>query len=78
MNDTILIAKADFKVDSEEFCHANYDGMRWIIICSSTILMLYIFYCCSYDLIQDYISISIICKFLYSTVFDVFFFMQKK
>ena len=33
-----LIGEADIKVDSEEFCdanddQANYDGMRWIIIC---------------------------------------------
>ena len=42
----ILIREADIKVDSEEFCdandgQANCDGMREIIICSSTVLMLY-------------------------------------
>ena len=46
-----LIGEADIKVDSEEFCdanedQANYDGMRWIIIHLSTVLMTYIFYCC--------------------------------
>ena len=46
-----LIREADIKVESEEFCDANddqpyYDGMRWIIIiCLSTILILYRFYC---------------------------------
>ena len=28
---------ADIKVDSEEFCDANYDGTRWIIFCSSIV-----------------------------------------
>ena len=77
MNETYLIAKADIKVDSEEFCQANYDGMKLIIICSSTVLMLYLFYCCFYDLFQDHSSIPIKCRFIYSTLFDVFF-MQKK
>ena len=72
MNETNLIAKADIKVDPEEFCQANYEGMRWIIICSSTLLM-YFFYCCFYDLFQDYISIPVKYRFLYSTVFNVFF-----
>ena len=50
----ILIREADIKVDSEEICdanddQANYDGMRWIIICSYTVLM-YLFYSCFYDL----------------------------
>ena len=45
-----LIGEADIKVDSEEFCdakddQANYDGMRWIIIRLSTVLMPYRFYC---------------------------------
>ena len=45
----ILIGEADIKVDSEEFCdtnddQVNYDGMKWIIICSSTVFMLYRFY----------------------------------
>ena len=48
-NDTNLIAKADIEVDSEEFCQENYDGKRWIIICSSTVLMLYRFYYCFYN-----------------------------
>ena len=44
-----LIGEADIKLDSEEFCdanddQANYDGMRWIIICLSTVLMPYRFY----------------------------------
>ena len=39
-----LIREEDIKVDSEEFCdenddQANYDGMRWIIICSSIVLI---------------------------------------
>ena len=43
-----LIGEADIKVDPEEFCdvddaQANNDGNRWIIICSSTILPLYIY-----------------------------------
>ena len=41
MNETDLIAKADIKVESEKFYQANYDGMKLIIICSSTVLMLY-------------------------------------
>ena len=47
MTDQInLIGKAEIKVDSEEFFQvnddqANYDGMRLIIICSSTLLMMY-------------------------------------
>ena len=49
-----LIGEADIKVDSEEFYdvndeQANYDGMRWIIICSSTVMMVYGFYCCFYN-----------------------------
>ena len=45
-----LIEEADIKVDSEEFCdsndnQANNDGMRWIIILLSTVLMPYRFYC---------------------------------
>ena len=45
----VLVGEADIKVDSEEFCNANnddqtnYEGMRSIIICSSTVLMLYRF-----------------------------------
>ena len=40
-----LIGEAYIKVDPEEFCdanedQANYDGTRWIIICSSTGFML--------------------------------------
>ena len=40
-----LIGQADIKVDPEEFCdanedQANYDGTRWIFICSSTVFML--------------------------------------
>ena len=77
MNETNLIAKADIKVDSEEFCQANYDGMKLIIICSSTVLMC-LFYCYLYDLFQDYISIHNKYKFLYSTVFDVVFFHAEK
>ena len=73
MAETNLIAKADIKGDSEEFCQENYDGMRWIIICLSTDLVLYLFYCCFYDLFQDCISIPIKYRFLYLTVFDVFF-----
>ena len=53
----ILIEEADIKVDSEDFCDANddqinYDGMRWIIICSSTVLMLYRFYFCFYNFVS--------------------------
>ena len=38
-----LIGEADVKVDSEEFCNANddqsnYDGNKWIIVCSQTFL----------------------------------------
>ena len=49
----ILIGEADIKVNSEEFYdanddQANFDGMRWIFICLSTVLMLYRFYCCSF------------------------------
>ena len=40
MNETNLISKADIKVDSEEFCQENYDGMRWIIICLFTVYLL--------------------------------------
>ena len=45
-----LIREADIKVESEEFCdeefdQANNDGNRWTIICLSTILVLYRFYC---------------------------------
>ena len=41
----ILIREADIKVDPEEFYdengdQANYDGMRWIVICFSTVFML--------------------------------------
>ena len=55
-----LIGEANIKVESEEFCdanedQANYEGMRWIIICFSTILVLYRFY----YLFQDYIFIII-------------------
>ena len=42
-----IIGEADIKGDSEEFCNddqPNYDGMKWIIIRLSTILMLYRFY----------------------------------
>ena len=45
-NEMNLIVKAEIDVDSKEFCDANrkyqenYDGMRWIIICSSKYLML--------------------------------------
>ena len=31
-NETNLIAKAEIKVEPEEFCQENYDGMRWNII----------------------------------------------
>ena len=60
----ILVGEADIKVDSEEFCdadddQANFDGMRWIIICSSAVLMLFRFYCCFYNLIHHYILIYI-------------------
>ena len=41
-----LIWKADIKVDSRELSDVNdgqgsYDGMRWIIICSSIVLMMH-------------------------------------
>ena len=70
----ILIREADIKVDSEEFCDANddqtnYEGMRWIIICFSTVFMLYRFYCCFYNLFYDYIFIPIKYGSLYSAVF---------
>ena len=57
----VLIEEADIKVDSEEFCDANddqasYDGTRWIIICLSTIFMLYIFYCCFYTFLINIFS----------------------
>ena len=47
INEINIIGKADIKVDSEEFCQGNddqenYHGMRWIIICSSTVLMLFL------------------------------------
>ena len=73
-----IIGEAHIKVDSEEFCdandqdQANYDGMRWIIICSSAVLMLYRFYCCFYDLFYDYIFIAIKYGSLYSAVFMCF------
>ena len=59
-----VVVKADIKVNSEEFCaatedQASYDGMRGIIICSSTVLILCGFYCCFYNLFHDYIFISI-------------------
>ena len=59
-----LIGEADIKVESEEFCgayddQANYDGNRWIIISFSTVLTLYRFYCCFYNLFHDYIFIPI-------------------
>ena len=43
-----LIEEADIKVESHEFCNvnddqSNYDGNRWIIICLSTVSMLYRF-----------------------------------
>ena len=45
-NEMNLIVKAEIEVDSKEFCNvkddqANYDGRRWIIICSSEFLMQY-------------------------------------
>ena len=50
-----LIGEEDIKVDSEEFCdanddQANYDGMMWIIICSSIVLMMHRCYWCFYNL----------------------------
>ena len=68
-----LIGEVDTKVDSEEFSdanddQANYNGMRWIIICSSTVLVLYIFYWCFYNLFYDYIFIPIKCGSLISAV----------
>ena len=58
-----LIGEAGIKLDSEEFSdanddQANHDGTRWIIICLSTVVKLYRFYCCSYNLLQDYIFIT--------------------
>ena len=58
-----LIGEADIKVDPEVFCdanddQANFNGTRRIIICLSTIFILYIFYCCFYDLFLEYIFIS--------------------
>ena len=59
-----LIREADIIVDSEEFCNvnddqANYDGTRWIINCLSAVFMLHRFYCCFYNLFQDYIFIPV-------------------
>ena len=64
MNIEMVIVKSEIKVDSEEFSdanddQANYNGTRWIIICSSTVLMLYRFDCCFYYLFHDYVSILI-------------------
>ena len=52
--ETKLIGDADIKVESEEFCdendeQVNYDGTRWIIICLSTVFMLYGFCYCFYN-----------------------------
>ena len=73
----ILIEEADIKVESEEFCdakddQANYNGTRWNIICLSTVLMLYRFYCCFYILFHVYICIPIKYGSLYSAVFMCF------
>ena len=71
---TNLIREADIKEESEEFCDANDDqancsGTRWIVICLSTVFMLYRFYCCFYNLFHDYISIPIKYGSLYLAVF---------
>ena len=55
-----LIGEADIKVDSEEFWdanddQANYDSMRWIIICLSIVFMPHRFYSCFYNLFHDYV-----------------------
>ena len=81
MNVEMVIVKPEIKVDSEEFSdanddQANYDGMRWIIVCSFTVSMLYRFYCCFYDLFHDYIFILIKYGSLYLCVF--FLLTQKK
>ena len=73
----ILIGEADIKVESEEFCdakddQANYNGTRWNIICLSTVLMLYKFYCFFYNLFYVYIFIPIKYGSLYSAVFMCF------
>ena len=78
-----LIWKADIKVDSQEFSYVNddqgiYDGMRWIIICSSIVLMMHRCYWCFYNLYHNYIFFPIKYRSLYSIVFDAFFFMQIK
>ena len=59
-----LIEEANIKVDSEEVCdpndnQANYDGNKWIFICSSMVFMLYRFYCCYYNIFHHYIFIPI-------------------
>ena len=82
MDEKNPMGKADIKVDPEEFCdpnddQANYDGMKLIIICSSTVLMLYLFYCCFYDLFQEYIFIPIRYRFLYSPTFDILFLRRR-
>ena len=65
-NEMNVIVKADIEVGSKKFCdanddQANYDGMRWIVICSSDFLMLYIFNVTFFDLLHDYIFINTKC-----------------
>ena len=77
-NEMNLIVKADIEVDSKEFCdvnddQANYDGMRWIVICSSDFLMLYRFNVTSFDLLHNYIFILIKYASLYPAFFMCFF-----
>ena len=72
-----LVGEEDIKVDSEEFCdanedQANYDGMRWIIIYSTIVLLMHRCYWCFYNLFHDYIHFSIKYRSLYATVFDAF------
>ena len=45
---TNLFEEVDIKEESEKFCdtyddQANYSGTRWIVICLSTVFMLYRF-----------------------------------
>ena len=78
-----LIQEANVEVDSEKFCNANddqanYDGISWIIISLSIVLMLYRFDCCFYDMFFPYIFIPIKYESLYSAVFMCFIYPHRR
>ena len=79
LNDEINeIWNADNKVDSEELSdvnddQSNYNSMRWIIFCSSIVLMMHRCYRRFYNLFHDHIFFPIKYRSLYSFVFHAFF-----